>query len=53
VPPNFDRPSCSRLGDCADDLQIAWPMIGRLVALWARKDLQARFTQWRSPRRGE
>ena len=28
-----------------DDLQIAWLMIGWLVAFWAGKDLQARFAQ--------
>jgi hypothetical protein len=33
-----------------DDLQIAWLMIGWLVAFWAGKDLQARFQQWRSVR---
>jgi hypothetical protein len=36
-----------------DDLQIAWLMIGWLVAFWAGKDLQSRFTQWRGLRRGE
>jgi len=36
-----------------DDLQIAWLMLGWLVAFWAGKDLQARFTQWRELRRGE
>jgi hypothetical protein len=34
-----------------DDLQIAWLMIGWLVAFWAGKDLQSRFTQWRALRR--
>jgi hypothetical protein len=34
-----------------DDLQIAWLMIGWLLAFWAGKDLQARFAQWRAPRR--
>jgi hypothetical protein len=36
-----------------DDLQIAWLMIGWLVAFWAGKDLQARFMQRRGPRRSE
>jgi hypothetical protein len=35
-----------------DDLQIAWLLIGWLVAFWAGRDLQARFTQWRALRRG-
>jgi len=36
-----------------DDLQLAWLIIGWLVAFWAGKDLQTRFTQRRGPRRGE
>jgi hypothetical protein len=36
-----------------DDLQIAWLMIGWLLAFWAGKDLQARFAQRRAPRRTE
>jgi len=51
VPPAFDRSERSS-GDGVDDLQIAWLMIGWLVAFLAGKDLQSRFTQWRHLRRG-
>ena len=47
VRPNLGRPRRGHLGDGVDDLQIAWLIIGWLVAFWAGKDLQARFTQWR------
>jgi hypothetical protein len=40
-------------GDRVDDLQIAWLMIGWLLAFWAGKDLQARFARRRASRRGE
>jgi hypothetical protein len=53
VRPNLDRPGCGHLGACVDDLQIAWLIIGWLVAFWAGKDLQTRFVQWRSLRRGQ
>lgn len=36
-----------------DELQIAWLMIGWLLAFWAGKDTYARFERWRSARRGE
>jgi hypothetical protein len=29
-----------------DDLQIAWLMLGWVLAFWAGKDLQSRFVQW-------
>ena len=50
---NFRPPRCGRRGDSVDDLQIAWLIVGWLLAFWAGKDLQARFTQWRSARRDE
>jgi len=34
-----------------DDLQIAWLIIGWLLAFWAGKDLQTRFVQWRETHR--
>jgi hypothetical protein len=34
-----------------DDLQIAWLMLGWVLAFWAGKDLQSRFMQWRESRR--
>jgi len=46
-------PRRGHLGDGVDDLQLAWLIIGWLVAFWAGKDLQTRFTQRRGPRRGE
>lgn len=52
VRPNLDRPARGHLGDGVDDLQIAWLIIGWLLAFWAGKDLQTRFVQWRSLRRG-
>jgi hypothetical protein len=36
-----------------DDLQIAWLLIGWLLAFWAGKDAQTRFARWWSLRRGE
>jgi hypothetical protein len=36
-----------------DDLQIAWLMIGWVLAFWAGKDLQTRFVQWRESRRAD
>jgi hypothetical protein len=36
-----------------DDLQIAWLILGWLLAFWAGKDLQTRFLQRRSIRRDE
>jgi len=33
------------LGDRVDDLQIAWLMLGWLLAFWAGKDLQTRFVR--------
>jgi len=36
-----------------DDLQIAWLMLGWLVAFWAGKDLQERVVRWRGLRRGQ
>jgi hypothetical protein len=36
-----------------DDLQIAWLIIGWLLAFWAGKDLQSRFVQRQRARRGE
>lgn len=36
-----------------EDLQIAWLMLGWVLAFWAGKDLQSRFMQWRSSRRSE
>jgi hypothetical protein len=36
-----------------DDLQIAWLMMGWLLAFWAGKDLQARFVRRRASRRTE
>lgn len=36
-----------------DDLQIAWLMIGWLLAFWAGMDLHTRFARWRDGRRGE
>jgi hypothetical protein len=35
-----------------DDLQIAWLVIGWLLAFWAGKDLQARVAQWRGGQHG-
>lgn len=49
-PAYLDRLTDGHAGDNVDDLQIAWLMIGWLVAFWAGKDLQTRFTQWRSAR---
>jgi hypothetical protein len=49
----LDCPHDGYLGDGVDDLQIAWLIIGWLLAFWAGKDLQARFAQWRAPRRTE
>ena len=46
-------PPRGHLGGGVDDLQIAWLMIGWLVAFWAGKDLQTRFVRWRELRRGE
>jgi hypothetical protein len=40
-------------GDGVDDLQIAWLIVGWLLAFWAGKDLQTRFTQWRAMRQAE
>jgi hypothetical protein len=34
-----------------DELHTAWLMIGWMLALWAGKDLQARFAQWWEARR--
>jgi hypothetical protein len=33
-----------------NDLQIAWLIVGWMLAFWAGKDLQARYAQWRSAR---
>ena len=33
-----------------DDLQIAWLIVGWLLAFWAGKDLQTRFAQWQKAR---
>jgi hypothetical protein len=52
-PPEAPKWRKSRLGDGVDDLQIAWLIIGWLLAFWAGKDLQMRFVQWRALRRGE
>jgi hypothetical protein len=35
-----------------DDLQIAWLIVGWLLAFWAGKDFQTRFAQWQNARRG-
>ena len=40
-------------GDGVDDLQIAWLLLGWVLAFWAGKDLQARFDRWQRARRGE
>jgi hypothetical protein len=34
-----------------EDVQVAWLMMGWMLAIWAGKDLQTRFAQWRSGRR--
>jgi hypothetical protein len=34
-----------------DDLQIAWLIIGWLLAFWAGMDLQSRFSRWWTQRR--
>jgi hypothetical protein len=34
-----------------DDLHTAWLLIGWLLAIWAGKDLQGRYTQWQASRR--
>ena len=55
----FDRYSATQLGslqgehrgDGVDDLQVAWLIVGWMLAFWAGKDLQTRFEQWRSSRR--
>jgi hypothetical protein len=36
-----------------DELQVAWLMIGWILAVFAGKDLQARFVRWREARRVE
>jgi hypothetical protein len=36
-----------------DDLQIAWLLLGWVLAFWAGKDLQARFAQWWGGRQTE
>jgi len=36
-----------------NDLQIAWLIVGWMLAFWAGRDLQARFSQWWSARRVE
>lgn len=34
-----------------EDAQIAWLLIGWMLAFWAGKDLQARIALWRASRR--
>ena len=53
VRPNIDRPAAVTSGEGVDDLQIAWLMIGWLLAFWTGKDLHARFAHRRAPRRTE
>jgi hypothetical protein len=36
-----------------EDLQIAWLMLGWVLAFWAGKDLHTRFAQWRNSRRDD
>jgi hypothetical protein len=36
-----------------DDLQIAWLIVGWLLAFWAGKDLQTRFAQRQRSRRDD
>jgi hypothetical protein len=36
-----------------EDLQVAWLIVGWLLAIWAGMDLQSRFVKWRSARRNE
>src|SRR6185369_7553307 len=48
---NLGRRQRGHLGASVNDLQIAWLIIGWLLAFWAGKDLQARFEQWRDLRR--
>ena len=38
------------MGERVNDLQIAWLIVGWLLAFWAGKDLQERYAQWRSAR---
>ena len=35
VRPNIDRPAAVTSGEGVDDLQIAWLMVGWLLAFWA------------------
>ena len=50
VRPNLDRPGAVTSGEGVDDVQVAWLMIGWLLAFWAGKDLQTRVARWRAPR---
>jgi hypothetical protein len=34
-----------------DELQMAWLLIGWMLAVFAGKDLQTRFARWRESRR--
>jgi hypothetical protein len=34
-----------------DDLQVAWLIVGWLLAFWAGMDLQTRVTKWLAQRR--
>lgn len=34
------------------DAQVAWLMIGWMLALWAGMDLQTRYARWRKARSG-
>jgi hypothetical protein len=53
VRPNLDRSLRGRLGERVDDLEMAWLMLGWLLAFWAGKDLQTRFARWRGLRRSQ
>jgi hypothetical protein len=45
-----NRTSRGNTGERVNDLQIAWLIVGWLLAFWAGKDLQERYAQWRSAR---
>lgn len=34
-----------------DDLQVAWMMLGWMLAFWAGKDFQTRVARWQGARR--